>query len=174
MKTKKIALLGLLSAIALTIFMVEAQIPPVVPLPGVKLGLANVITLVALALFKKRYAAMILFCRCLLGAMFGGGITGLLFSLCGGTLAFGVMALGKAGGKFSVYGISVLGAAAHQLGQILAAMGLMGSVAVGAYLPWLLLTAVVTGLVTGALCAAVLRGLKYGGIRVPEEMEAAV
>ena len=173
-KAKFVALCAVMVALALALSLAERLIPLPIPLPGVKLGLANVITLVALALFKKRYAAMILLCRCLLGAVFGGGVTGLLFSLCGGSLAFGVMALAQWGGKLSVYGISVLGAAAHQLGQILAAMGLMGSAAVGVYLPWLLLTAVVTGLVTGALCAAVLRGLKRAGIRAPEGMEAAV
>lgn len=172
-KAKFVALCAVMVALALALSLAERLIPMPLPLPGVKLGLANVITLVALSLFKKRYAAMILLCRCLLGAIFGGGITGLLFSVCGGALAFGLMALAVKNGRFSVYGISVFGAAAHQVGQILAAMALMGSVAVGAYLPWLLLTAAATGLLTGALCAAVLRGLKNAGIRPPEGMEAA-
>lgn len=172
-KAKYVALCALLVAVALALSFIERFLPLPLPLPGVKLGLANVITLGALALLKKRYAAMILLCRCLLGALFGGGITGLLFSLCGGAMAFGAMVLASRWGRFSVYGISVLGAAAHQVGQIWMAMALMGSVAVGAYLPWLLLTAVATGLITGALCAAVLRGLKLARVRLPEGMEAA-
>ena len=173
-KAKAVALCAVMVTLALALSLAERLIPLPLPLPGVKLGLANVVTLVALALFKKRYGAMILLCRCLLGAIFGGGITGLLFSLCGGVLAFGAMALAMRGRKLSVYGVSVLGAAAHQIGQILAAMGLMGSMAVGAYLPWLLLTAVATGLLTGGLCAGVLKGLSAAGVRSPEGMEAAV
>lgn len=168
-KAKAVALCALLVALALALSLLDRLCP--LPLPGAKLGLANVVTLVALALLKKRYAAMILFCRCLMGAVFGGGLTGLAFSLCGGALALGVMILGKNGGAFSVYGVSVLGAAAHQVGQILAAMALMGTVTVGAYLPWLLLVAVLTGLLTGSLCAGVLRVL--GKQALPAGMEAS-
>lgn len=167
-KAGSVALCAVLVALALALSFVERLMP--LPLPGAKLGLANVVTLVALALLKRRYAAMILFCRCLLGAVFGGGITGLTFSLCGGALALGAMVLAGKSGLFSVYGISVLGASAHQVGQILAAMGLMGSGAVAGYLPWLLLVAVLTGLLTGVLCAGVLQVLRR--MPLPAGMEA--
>ena len=160
-KAKHVALCAVLVALALALSFMERFLP-VLPLPGAKLGLANIITLVALCLLKKRYAAMILLCRCILGAIFGGGITGLLFSLWGGTLAFAVMVLATKAGCFSVFGISVLGAAGHGIGQISVAMVLMGSVAAGAYLPWLLLTGILTGLLTGGLCATVLKALGKG------------
>ena len=166
-KTKKLALSAVLIALALALSYTERFIPLqlVIPLPGIKLGLANIVTLVALYLFGPRQAFAILVPRCLLGAMFGGGITGLLFSVTGGVLALGAMAGGKQTGWFSVYGVSILGAAAHNVGQILAAMGLMQSVYVAAYLPWLLLMGIVTGLFTGGCCAGVLRALEHGAIR---------
>lgn len=172
-KAKQVSLCAVLIALALALSYTERFIPLqlLIPLPGIKLGLANVVTLLGLHLFKTRYTAMILFCRCLLGAVFGGGITGLLFSLCGGLLALGIMALGQKMGLFSAYGISVLGAAAHNVGQILAAMVLMQSVYVGAYLPYLLLTAVVTGLLTGSLCVGILRLLPKTRIILPRRMQ---
>ena len=82
MKTKRLVTLGLLTAIALTIFMLEAQIPPIVPMPGVKLGLANIVSLVALYLLGGKSAYVILAIRCILGSAFGGGI-GRLRETCG-------------------------------------------------------------------------------------------
>lgn len=164
-KAKKIALCAILTALALALSYMERFIPLqlVIPIPGFKLGLANIVTLTALFLLKTKYAFAILAVRCILGAVFGGGITGLAFSLCGGLLAMTAMALIKKTNLFSVYGVSVLGAAAHNVGQILAAMVLMNSVYVGAYLPWLLLVGIATGLLTGGICAGVLRAMPQGG-----------
>ena len=151
-------------ALALALSYMERLIPlqMIVPLPGIKLGLANIVTLVVLYTLKTRYAFLILIPRCCLAAAFGGGATGFWFSLCGGLLALGAMALSKKTGRFSVYGVSMLGAAAHNIGQIAAAMVLMNSVYIGAYLPYLLLVAIITGLLTGGICAGVLRVLPKG------------
>ena len=159
-------------ALALALSYAERFIPLqlVIPLPGVKLGLANVVTLVALYKLKSRYAMAILVPRCILGALFGGGITGLLFSLTGGLLALLVMSLSKKAPIFSVYGVSILGAAAHNVGQILAAMVLLKSVYVAAYLPWLLLVAVATGILTGAAGYGVLKALSYATVSASAEM----
>lgn len=166
-KAKKISLCAILTALALALSYMERFIPLqfVIPLPGFKLGLANIVTLTALFMLKTKYAFAILVIRCVLGAVFGGGITGLAFSLCGGVLAMTAMVLTKKTELFSVYGISVVGAAAHNVGQILSAMVLMSSVYVGAYLPWLLLVGIATGLLTGGVCAGVLRVLPKGGQR---------
>ena len=171
-KAKQVSLCAVLIALALALSYTERFIPLqlIVPLPGIKLGLANIVTLVALYMFKTRYAYMILIPRCVLGAAFGGGITGLLFSLCGGLLALAVMALAKKAPVFSVYGVSILGAAAHNIGQILSSMVLMHSVYIGAYLPYLLVVAVFTGLLTGGACAGVLRVLPKAIISVEPEM----
>lgn len=172
-KAKQISLCGILLALALALSYAERFIPlqMFVPLPGIKLGLANTVILLCLAVFKTRYAFLILIPRCFLGAVFGGGITGLLFSLCGGLLSLAVMAAAGKTGKLSVYGISVIGAAAHNVGQILVAMVLMDSLYVGGYLPWLLLTAVVTGLLTGSLCAGILRVFPKAVASVPAQMK---
>ena len=170
-KAKKIALCAVMIALALALSYTERFTPLqlIIPLPGIKLGLANVVTLVALYRLKDRYAFAILIPRCILGAVFGGGITGLLFSLTGGVLALLTMSLAKKAPFFSVYGVSILGAAAHNVGQVFAAMVLLRSVYVGAYLPWLLITAIVTGLLTGAAGIGIMHALSYANISAPAE-----
>lgn len=159
-------------ALALALSYAERFIPLqlVIPMPGIKLGLANVVTLVALYRLKSRYAFAILIPRCILGAVFGGGITGLMFSLTGGVLALVTMSLSKKASLFSVYGVSVLGAAAHNIGQIFAAVVLLRSVYVAAYLPWLLIAAIVTGILTGAAGSGILKALSYATVSAPAEM----
>lgn len=171
-KAKKIAFCAVMIALALALSYAERFIPLqlVIPMPGIKLGLANVVTLVALYRLRGRYAFAILISRCVLGAVFGGGITGLLFSLTGGLLALIVMSLAKKAPLFSVYGASVLGAAAHNIGQIIAAMVLLRSVYVAAYLPWLLIAAIVTGILTGAAGNGILQALSYATVSAPAEM----
>ena len=161
-KTKRITLCALLIALALALSYTERFIPlqMVIPLPGVKLGLANIVTLIALYLLGPKAAFAILIPRCIFGAVFGGGITGLLFSLTGGILAMVTMTLARKIPIFSVYGVSILGAAAHNIGQILAAMVLMHSIYIGAYLPYLLIVALFTGFATGAAGAGVLRAVR--------------
>lgn len=163
---------AIMIALALALSFTERFIPlqMLIPLPGIKLGLANVVTLVALYVFKTKYAFMILICRCILGAVFGGGITGLVFSVCGGLLALAAMVAAAKASLFSIYGVSVLGAAAHNIGQILASMVLMNSVYIGAYLPYLLLAAIVTGLLTGSVCAGILRIFPNTYVSVPLQM----
>ena len=161
MDARKITASAVLTALALALSYIERFIPLnlAVPLPGVRLGLANVVTLAALYLLGSGYAAVILLLRCLLAALFGGGAAGLLFSLCGGFLAILVMAAVKRTAFFSVFGVSVLGAAAHQAGQILAGILLMRSGYLVGYLPFLLLVSAVTGLLTGLMAAGVLRAV---------------
>lgn len=164
-RTLRIARCALLIALALVLSYTERMIPlqMVVPLPGVKLGLANIVTMIALYLLGGRSALVILVLRCILGNLFGGGITSLLFSLTGGLLALGAMALAKHCRCLSIYGVSILGAAAHNIGQIAASMALMHSVYIAAYLPYLLGISLLTGMATGACAAGVLRSLTAGG-----------
>jgi heptaprenyl diphosphate synthase len=151
---KKLALAGMLTAVAATLSVLERFFPlqAIVPLPGIKLGLANVVTMFALFFLDFKTSTAIVLVRCILGAALGGGPTGLLFSLTGSTLALLVMALLMKGyGRvFSLFGISIAGAAMHNLGQVLAAMAVLGDPAILAYLPVLM----ATGLATGALTAA--------------------
>ena len=160
-RTKVLAQSAVLVAFALALSYMERFIPLhlLIPLPGVKLGLANTVTLVSLYLLGWKQTVPIVLVRCCLGALFGN-ITGLLFSLVGGLLAIVTMGLCKKLRVFSIYGISILGAAAHNIGQILAAIFLMGSIYVCAYLPYLLIIGIFTGMAIGAACAGILRACK--------------
>ena len=160
-KTISLTLCAMLISLALALSYAERFIPlqMLIPLPGIKLGLANIVTLTALYLLGAKSAFTILILRCFLGSLFGGGITGFLFSLCGGLLSMTVMTLVRRLSCFSVYGVSILGAAAHNIGQIVAAMAVMQSVYIGAYLPYLLAVGLFTGFATGAAGAGILKVL---------------
>lgn len=164
MKLKRLTLCGLLTALAIVLSIAERLFPldAVIPVPGVKLGLANVVTLFALTRLQPRDALAILVCRVALSSLLLGSITGFLFSMTGGLLSLLVMqALLHIEGRFcSLLGVSVAGAAAHNVGQIVAAIFWMGTGAVIAYLPFLLVMAVPLGLVTGLTCSAALSHLK--------------
>ena len=149
--TKKLALAAVLTALALGLSTLENLFPVslLVPLPGIKLGLANIVTVFALYRLGAPFALAILVARCLLGAMFAGNVSALLFSLMGGVLAMLVMILLRRAKRLSVYGVSIAGAAAHNIGQICAAMLVLGGTAVLGYLPALLGVSLVTGALTG-------------------------
>lgn len=149
--TRRITLYAVLIAAALIVSVFEDRLPAaIIPVPGVKLGLSNIITLFALYFLGAIPAVVILICRCALASMFGSGITGFVFSAFGGLFAVAVMtALKPLDGKLlSIFGVSIAGAAAHGVGQILAAILILGSVTVIYYLPFLLIAAIFTGSVT--------------------------
>ncbi len=120
---------AVLTALALALSVAEGLVPLTIlfPLPGLRLGLANLVTVYALCRLSGREALLILAARCLLGALLGGNLMALAFSLTGGLLAFGVMALLLRCSFLSLFGVSIAGAAAHNTGQILAAMAVLGS-----------------------------------------------
>ena len=153
MKTNKLTRMALLTAIALTIFMVEAQIPPVVPLPGVKLGLSNIVTVFAVFALGPKQAASILFCRIFLGSIFAGNFSSILYSASGGTLAiFTTILLRKVLKNNQLFIAGSLGAVAHSIGQMIMAVIMTGTPAIAVYLPALVAISIVTGMFTG-LCA---------------------
>ncbi|MBR3929946.1 MAG: Gx transporter family protein [Clostridia bacterium] len=160
-RTRAITLTSALLALALTLSYMERFFPLqlVIPLPGVKIGLANIVSLAALYLLGAKYAFSILIVRCVLASFFSGSVTSLMFSLFGGMLAMGVMIAAMRVPVFSVYGVSILGAAAHNIGQIAAAMILMNSVYIGAYLMYLLAISLFTGFLTGLLSSGVIGAL---------------
>lgn len=164
MRLKKLTACGLLTAVAIVLSIAEHWFPlgAVVPVPGVKLGLANVVTLFALTRLSPRDAGAILLCRVTLTSLLLGSMTGFLFSLAGGVLSLLAMwALLHAEGRFcSLLGVSVAGAAAHNVGQVIAAVFWMGTPVVVAYLPFLLVMSVPLGLVTGLTCSVALAHMK--------------
>lgn len=153
MKTKKLTQMALLTAIALTIFMVEAQIPALVPIPGVKLGLANIVTVFAVFVMGPKEAAAILFVRIFLGAVFSGNFSTIFYSAAGGLCAILVtIGLRKILTRKQLWVAGALGAIAHSVGQMAMAVLLTGTPGLLAYLPIMVVCSIITGVFTG-LCA---------------------
>ena len=157
MRVRALAQSALLAAVALTIFVLEAQIPLPLPVPGLKLGLSNVVTVFALAVLGWKEALAILLVRIVLGNIFTAQGMALLYSLVGGLLSFAVMALLLRVLKRSQLWVAgVFGGIAHNLGQMAVAVAVTQTPALLMYLPVLLLCGIVTGAFTG-LCAQLLR-----------------
>lgn len=164
-RTKRIALCGMLSALALALSLMERMIPLelLIPIPGIKLGLANVVTMFALLFLTPKEAYAILFCRVVLASLFAGSVTQFLFSLLGGLLALSAtwLLLHWHDKCFSFYGISAASAAMHNFGQILAAMLVMQTTDVIAYLPLLLISSIPMGFVTGTILEVLHRQMRH-------------
>ncbi len=161
MKTKRLTTLALLTGIALILFTVEAQIPPPVPIPGVKLGLANIITVYVLFRHGPRDALLVLLARILLGSAFAGSPATLLFSLGGGLLCWLVLLpLRRILTERQIWVSGVLGAMAHNFGQIAVCVAVYHTAAVLVYLPALLLAGMATGLFTGLAAQFLLARLR--------------
>ena len=147
--------LALLTAIALTIFMVEAQLPVVTVVPGIKLGLANIITVYAMFTFGPGDTLMILAARIFLGAVFSGQMMTLIYSAAGGFLSWCVLLLlRKLLDRRQIWLCSPVAGVFHNLGQLLAAAAVMKTWTVLAYLPYLMLAGIIAGLFTGAAAQA--------------------
>ena len=153
MKTKKLTLLSLLTAIALTIFMVEAQIPALVPIPGIKMGLANIVTVFVVFAIGSKEAAAVLFARIFLGAVFAGNFSTIFYSAAGGGCAIAVtILLKKLLTKKQLWVAGALGAIAHSVGQMAMAIAITATPGLVAYLPVMIVVSIITGTFTG-LCA---------------------
>lgn len=153
MKVRKTATLGLLTAIALTIFMVEAQIPSIVPLPGVKLGLANIVTVFTVFALGPKDGALVLAARIFLGAVFSGNFSTIFYSAAGGACAILVtILLRRILKQNQLWAAGCLGAMAHSIGQMAMAVLMLGTPSLIIYLPVMIIISIITGLFTG-LCA---------------------
>ena len=153
MKTRKLTTLALLSAIALTIFVIELQIPPLAPIPGVKLGLANIVTVFAVFAFRGRDGGAVLAVRIFLGAVFAGNFSTIFYSAAGGSLAIlTTIGLKRILTHKQLWVAGALGAVAHSVGQMAMAVALTGTPGLVIYLPVMVVCSVITGIFTG-LCA---------------------
>ena len=144
-------LLALFVSQALILSIVESWIPVPVGIPGVKLGLANIVTVLVILSLGYRAAFTVVIIRCILGSFFGGGLIMFLFSIAGGILSTSIMTLlYKYFSKyFSILGISVAGSIAHNIGQITIACIIMKEIMVATYLPVLLVSGVIMGCFVG-------------------------
>lgn len=150
MNLKKLTVLSVFTVVALTIFVAESAIPVPIPIPGIKLGLSNIVTLFLLMNYKPADALLVLFVRILLSSFFTGQAMSLIYSLCGGLLCFVIMCLlNRLLSERFIVITSIFGALFHNLGQLTAAYLLTGTAGVFAYLPFLILSGTLTGLFTG-------------------------
>ena len=147
MNARKLTQMAMLTAIALTVFMIEAQIPPIVPIPGIKLGLANIVTVFAVFAMGPKEAAAILFVRIFLGAVFAGNFSTILYSGAGG--------LRKLLNHQQLWVAGALSAIGHSIGQMAMAIAVTATPGLAVYLPIMIVCSVITGLFTG-LCAQLL------------------
>lgn len=154
-KTGKIALLGLCTSLALILAYVEVLMPPLyAAVPGIKLGLPNIVIVFVLYSFGLPSAAAVSLVRMILVSILFGNVMALAYSAAGALLSLAVMALLKKTDLFSVTGVSVVGGVLHNVGQILMAMYLFKTVQLGYYLIVLSVTGTISGMLIG-LCGAV-------------------
>ena len=153
--------MALLTAASLILFVVEAQIPSLIPVPGVKLGLANIITLVAMVLLSRKEAGLILLVRILLGAVFAGSPSTLLYSAAGGALAYAVMCLlVRRIPESRLWLISILAALAHNAGQLIVCILVTRTAQLVVYAPVLAASGILTGAFTGAAATFLVKALR--------------
>lgn len=160
MDYKKIPYYGLFAALAILMGYVEMLIPVPVPIPGVKLGLANVIIIIMMYFMDTKSAFFVSLIRVVLSGLLFAGFAGLLYSLAGAMLSFAVMALLKKTDKFSIVGVSIAGGVFHNVGQIIVAALAVENVRMAYYLPFLLVSGVVTGMLIGIVAKTALGYLK--------------
>lgn len=158
METKRLTTMAMLLGISLSLFIVEAQIPLPIALPGIKLGLANVVTVYAMFVLGAKDTLIILLARIFLGSIFAGRISTLMYSFVGGMMCYLVMLLlHKVVTPRQIWICSIFGAMAHVTGQILVAIFLTDTAQLLWYLPVLLLAAMATGALTGSLAQIIAR-----------------
>ena len=159
MKTK-VAYFGVFTALALIFSYVESLIPINLGIPGVKLGFANLIIVIALYKMSIKGAYILSVVRIVLAGFMFGNLFAILYSLAGGMLSLTIMCILKKTDKFSAYGVSMAGGVFHNVGQLLMAAIVLESVSIGYYFPVLLVSGLVTGFVIGFIANEMIKRLK--------------
>lgn len=158
--TKRLTISALLVALAMIFSYIEVLIPFNFGIPGIKLGLANLVVVVALYLLGTKQAFMISMVRIILVAFTFGSLAALLYSIAGGVLSFAVMALGRKVKGLSVMGVSVAGGVSHNIGQIIVAVLVVENMNLFFYVPVLMIAGIITGLLIGLVAGMVLPAVK--------------
>ncbi len=161
MNTKKISYLGLLIALAFVLSYVEALLPISIGIPGVKIGLANLVVMVALYTIGSKNAFMLSVVRVLLVSLTFGNFAMMLYSMAGALLSFVVMFVARRSKKFSITGVSVLGGVFHNVGQIIVAIFVLETSKLVYYLPVLIIVGTITGMVIGLVAGMIIK--RIGG-----------
>ena len=159
----KTAYLGVFIALAMIFSYIESLASFLLVIPGAKLGLANLITVIALVLMGYKEGIAISVIRIVLTAILFGGVFSLAYSLAGGILSLVFMIIAKKSGKFSIMGISIIGAVCHNIGQILVAVMIVSEIWIASYLPVLLILGIVTGFIIGVISNEICKKVKLAG-----------
>jgi heptaprenyl diphosphate synthase len=159
--SKKVAMAGMFTALAMIFSYIEVLIPINFGIPGMKLGLANLVVVVSLYTVGAPMAFAISMIRILLVSVTFGSLAAMLYSLAGGILSFAGMVLLKKIPDFSMIGVSVAGGILHNIGQLAVAMAVVENIHLISYLPPLLIAGLVTGLLIGIVSSQVVPRIKY-------------
>lgn len=160
-KTKKIAVLGVLTAVALVLSYLEAILPPIyAAVPGVKVGLPNVVVILILYRFGAKEAAMVSFMRVFIVALLFGNAMTLAYSIAGAVLSLILMMIFKKLDWFSAVGVSIIGGIAHNVGQIIVAILLLNSTLIAYYMIILTITGTLAGVAVGLAGSLLIKRLE--------------
>ena len=154
---QRITRIALLTALSLILFILEGFLPLPLPVPGAKLGLAAIVTLIALYLLPARDAALMLTLRITLASVFGGGLAPMIYSLAGGAASFAAMVLMKRYTQLSIVGISAAGGFLHNMAQLLVAAAVLETTALFVYAPVLGIVGILTGILIGITARGILQ-----------------
>lgn len=160
MNTKKIAYLGLLIALAFVFSYIEFLIPINIGVPGAKLGLANLVIIVAIYTLNEKDAFVLSMIRIVLVGFTFANLASMLYSLAGGILSFVAMVIAKKTQKLSITGVSVIGGVFHNVGQIIMAIWVVKTASLVYYLPVLMVSGIVAGVAIGILGGMVTKRIK--------------
>lgn len=160
MKTKKIAMLGLYIALAFVLSYIESLLPFSIGIPGAKIGLANLVIVVALFTIGSREAFCLSVVRVMMVGLTFGNMAMTIYSLAGAMLSFLVMIIAKRTGKLSTTGVSVLGGVFHNVGQIIVAIFVLETTGLLYYLPFLIIVGTISGVVIGVLSSMIIARVK--------------
>lgn len=156
-RLQRITRIALLTALSLILFIIEGFLPLPLPVPGAKLGLAAIVTLIALYLLPARDAALMLTLRIVLASAFGGGLAPMIYSLAGGVASFAAMVLLKRYTQLSIVGISAAGGFLHNMAQLLVAAAVLETTALFVYAPVLGIVGIFTGILIGITARGILQ-----------------
>ena len=160
-KTKKMALLGVLTSVALVLSYLEAMLPPIsTAVPGIKMGLPNIIIIFLLYKFGLKEAVSVSIIRVFIVSLLFGNVMTLAYSIAGAVLSLGLMTLFKKLNFFSAIGVSIIGGISHNLGQILVAIFLFDTIQIGYYMIILSITGTIAGVVIGIISSILVKKLE--------------
>lgn len=163
--SRKVAFYGIFAALAILMGYVEAMVHMPIPVPGIKLGLANVIVVIAMYFMGNKTAVGVNVIRVLMSALLFNGFTGFLYSISGALVSFIVMCLAKKLKGLSIIGVSVFGGVTHNIAQIAVAAAVLQTPGLMYYIPMLLIAGVITGVVIGVVAKYCLQHIEKSGIK---------